>query len=119
MSDQQILSILQDLLAARRELCAQGFADQTESFREEFGPKMIFAVSKRLQMGTISFVGLKHEGDTQQGEIPLGVQVIAHDHGFAPEVREFLRPASRASLADALAWIRELSGRFSLEPAAA
>ena len=119
MSDQQILSILQDLLAARRELCARGFADQTESFREEFGPKIIFAVSKRLEMGTVSFVGLHHEGNTPRGELPVGVQVIAHDHGFAPEVREFLRPASLGSLADALAWVRELNVRFSLESAAA
>jgi hypothetical protein len=80
---------------------------------------MIFAVSKRLKMGTISFVGITVDVDAARGEIPVSVQVIAHDHGFAPEVREFLRPGSQVSLSDALGWVRELNARFGLEPAAA
>jgi len=107
------------MLVARRELCAQGFEDRTEFFREEFGSEIIFAISKRSKMGTVSFVGLHHEGATPRGEFPVGVRVIAHDHGFAPEVREFLQPASTTSLADALAWIQTLNARFTLASAAA
>src|ERR1700712_1659917 len=109
MSDQQILSVLQDLLAVRRELGVRGFADRTESFRAEFGGKMIFAVSKHLEMGTVSFIGLSYETEVAKGELPIGVQVIVHDHGFAPEVREFLRPGSSANLDDALACVGEFT----------
>jgi hypothetical protein len=119
MSDQQIFSVLQDLLAARRELCARGFVDETVNFRAKLGPKTLFALSRRLEMGTVSFVGVHHESDSPRGEVPIVIQVIVHDHGFEPEVREFLQPSSSTSLGDALALIQQLSARFGLESAAA